>query len=117
MEAIQVYHNPRCSKSRMALEYLHSKSINFETILYLENKLTENELKEILKKLNIAPFKLLRKGEEIFKSEIKNKTISDNQMIKMMIKHPNLIERPILILGNKAVIARPTKLIETILFQ
>jgi arsenate reductase (glutaredoxin) len=117
MEAIQVYHNPRCSKSRMALEYLHSKSINFESVLYLENKLTENELKGILKKLNISPLELLRKGEETYKNEIKNKSLSDNELIKMMIKHPNLIERPIVIKGNKAVIARPTELIETILFQ
>lgn len=115
MNSIQVYHNPRCSKSRMALEYLRSKSIIFETVLYLENKLSESELKGILKKLNIAPLELLRKGEEFYKTEIKNKSLSDDELIKMMIKHPNLIERPIVIQGNNAIIARPAELIDTIL--
>jgi len=115
MNSIQVFHNPRCSKSRMALEYLHSKSISFETVLYLENKLTENELKGILKKLNISPSELLRKSEEIYKTEIRNKNLSDDELVKMMIKHPNLIERPIVIQGNNAVVARPAELIETIL--
>lgn len=115
MEAIQVYHNPRCSKSKMALEYLRLKSIKFETVLYLENKPTENELKGILKKLNISPKELIRKVEEIYKTEIKNKNLSDDVLIKMMIKHPNLIERPIVIQGNNAVIARPAELIDTIL--
>jgi arsenate reductase (glutaredoxin) len=115
MDSIQVYHNPRCSKSRMALEYLRSKSIKFETVLYLEKKLSESELKSILNKLNISPLELLRKGEEIYKTEIKNKSLSDDELIKMMIKHPNLIERPIVIIGNKAVIARPAELMNTIL--
>jgi arsenate reductase (glutaredoxin) len=115
MDSIQVYHNPRCSKSRMALEYLRSKSIKFESVLYLENKLSESELKSILNKLNISPLELLRKGEEIYKTEIKNKSLSDDELIKMMIKHPNLIERPIVIQGNNAIIARPAELMNTIL--
>ena len=115
MDSIQVYHNPRCSKSRMAINYLKAKSIEFETVLYLEKKLTINDLESILRKLNLSATDLLRKGEEVYKVEIKGKNLSDAEIIQLMIKHPNLIERPIIIKGNKAVIGRPTELIDRIL--
>lgn len=115
MKSIQVYHNPRCSKSRMAINYLQDKSIEFDTVLYLEKKLTINDIESILKKLNLSASELLRKGEEVYKVEIKGKNISDAEIIQLMIKYPNLIERPIIINGNKAVIGRPTELIDKIL--
>jgi arsenate reductase len=99
----------------MAINYLQAKSIEFETVLYLEKKLTINDLESILRKLNLSASELLRKGEEVYKVEIKGKNISDAEIIQLMIKHPNLIERPIIINGNKAVIGRPTELIDKIL--
>ncbi len=114
-DTIKVYHNPRCSKSRMAVNYLNSKSIAFETVLYLDTKLSVTTIKDILNKLNCAPLDLMRKGEAIYKSVVKDKNLSESQLIDMLIKYPNLIERPIIIKGKRALIARPTELIDSIL--
>lgn len=115
MENIQVYHNPRCSKSRMAIDYLKAKSIEFDIVLYLEQKPSASELKSVLNKLKLAPSELLRKGEDVYKTQVKNKDLTDDELIQLMINYPNLIERPIIINGDKAIIARPTELIQKII--
>ena len=102
-----MYHNPRCRKSRETLALLESKGKNPEIILYLESPPTTKELKEVLKKLNIKPEQLLRKGEAIYKDKFKGKTLSDAEWIKAMVENPKLIERPIVINGGKAAIGRP----------
>ncbi|WP_298555553.1 arsenate reductase (glutaredoxin) [uncultured Algibacter sp.] len=108
---IKIYHNNRCSKSRCGLEILEKSGKNFEVVKYLDNTLSVKELKDIIKLLGINPIKLVRKNEAIWKENYKNKDLSDTEIIKAMVENPKLIERPIIINGNKAVIGRPPELI------
>lgn len=108
---ITIYHNPRCRKSREGLALLEESGKTFEVIKYLDDSVSEEELKTIIVKLGIKPIDLVRKNEAIWKSEFKDKELSDEQIIKVMAKHPKLIERPIVINGNKAVVGRPKELI------
>ena len=112
---IRIYHNPRCSKSRQGLSLLESSGKEFEIIKYLDEIPTKQELKGILKKLNLSPIDLVRKQEKIWSANYKGKELSDSEIIKAMLENPRLIERPIVINGNKAVIGRPTEKIETII--
>ena len=108
MQNLFIYHNPKCSKSRETLEILKSLSMHPQVILYLEKKLTSDELKSLLKKLNINPRKLLRTSEKEFNEKnLGKKNLSDNEIIKIMLNCPKLIQRPIVVFGSKAVIARP----------
>ncbi|MFV9550969.1 arsenate reductase (glutaredoxin) [Algibacter sp. PT7-4] len=108
---IKIYHNNRCSKSRCGLEILEKSGKNFEIIKYLENNPSTKTLTDIIKLLNIKPVELVRKNEAVWKENFKNKTLSDSDIIAAMAKYPKLIERPIVINGNKAVIGRPPELI------
>lgn len=112
---IEVYHNPRCTKSRQAIKYLEEKGIEFKPILYLKEGLNQDELEEVVNKLNYKPIDLIRKNEAIWKSEFKAKQLTDEQIIMAMIEHPKLMERPIIINGSKAIVARPTEKIEEVL--
>ncbi len=111
-EKIQVYHNPRCSKSRCAIGYLEEEGKDFEVIEYLKETPTKEELKSLLTKLEISAEELIRKGEPDFKENFKGKLLTDNQWVDAMVQFPKLIERPIIVLGNKAVIARPMERIQ-----
>ncbi len=104
---IKIYHNPRCSKSRDSLNLLTEKGLDFETIEYLKNPLTQSELAELLVKLAIPAKDLIRKGEKDFKEHFKGKELTEEQWIEAMIQYPKLMERPIVVKGNKAVIGRP----------
>ena len=104
---IQVYHNPRCTKSRECLAFLEETGKEYEIEKYLENIPTYEELKGIIEKLNIKPIELVRRKEKIWTENFKDKILSDEEIIQAMISNPTLIERPIVINGNKAVIARP----------
>ena len=112
---ITIYHNPRCSKSRQALALLESSGKDFKIITYLVDQLTKDDLKTIISKLDIKPLNLIRKNEAIWKSDYKGKTLSDAEVIEAMVLNPKLIERPIVINGNKAVIGRPTEVISDII--
>lgn len=115
MQDIQIWHNPKCSKSRCALELLEIKGIKANIVKYLENNPTKEQLKDVLLKLNIPAKELLRTSEDIYK-ELNLKEIDDEEkLIDIMIAHPILIERPIIIRGNKAVIARPIENLEELL--
>lgn len=104
---MQIYHNPRCSKSRETLSMLKKQGIEPEIVLYLDNPPSKKELKEILSKLGISAEQLVRKTEAIFKEEYKGKTLTEAQWIKAMTEHPKLIQRPIVIKGKRAMIGRP----------
>jgi arsenate reductase len=112
---IKIYHNNRCSKSRLGLEILEKSGKDFEIVKYLENIPSKKELTDIIKLLNINPVDLVRKNEAIWKSDFKGKDLSDAEIISAMLENPKLIERPIIINGNKAVIGRPAeKILEII---
>lgn len=104
---MKIYHNPRCSKSRDSFNLLTDKGLNFETVEYLKTPLTREELKDILAKLNIPAKDLIRKGENDFKDNFMGKELSEDQWIDAMLTYPKLIERPIIVKGDKAVIGRP----------
>jgi arsenate reductase len=106
---IQIYHNPRCTKSRQGLAALEASGEPFEIINYLVNIPAKKDLKKILGQLNIPAEKLVRKNEAIWKENYRGKTLSEAEILEAMIEHPKLIERPIVIKGNKAVIGRPTE--------
>ena len=101
------YHNPRCSKSREALALLQQRGIEPRIVEYLKTPLTQTELREVIKKLGIKPEGLLRKGENVFMEKFSDRTLSDEEWIVMMVDNPVLIERPIVIHRNRAVIGRP----------
>ena len=105
---IIIYHNPKCSKSRKALEIIKSKNIEPTIILYLVNKLSKNEIKNLLSKLGLSIRDILRTEEDEYKkNNLKNKNLSDDKLIELLIKFPKLLQRPIVIKNNKAVIGRP----------
>ncbi len=112
---IQIYHNARCTKSRECLAFLEKSGQDYEVVKYLENNPTFEELKIILKKIGIKPLELVRKKEEIWIENFKNKEMTDVEIIQAMISNPILIERPIVINGDKAVIARPAERAATII--
>ena len=112
---VTIYHNPRCSKSREGVCFLEEKKIEFETVKYLDQSITKTELKSILKKLNYAPIQLVRTKEKIWIKKYKNIELSDDKIIDAMLENPNLIERPIIVKGDKAVVARTTEKIMEIL--
>ncbi len=112
---LKIYHNPRCAKSREGLLLLEKSGKEFEIIKYLENVPSKEELKQIISLLGISPDQLLRKNEAIWKEKYKGRTLSDEEIIEAMIAHPSLIERPIVINGNKAAIGRPSSNISQIL--
>ena len=112
---IKIYHNNRCSKSRMGLKLLEESGKNFEIINYLEHIPSKETLKNIINLLKIKPIELVRKNEVIWKEQYKGKDLSANEIIDAMIANPKLIERPIVINGTKAVIGRPTDKISEII--
>ncbi|ADG93590.1 arsenate reductase [Arcobacter nitrofigilis DSM 7299] len=107
MEEITIWHNPRCSKSRDALNHLQEKKIALGVIKYLDAKLTKEDMKEVLQMLNMSARELMRTKEDIYK-ELNLKDENDEEkLIEAMINNPKLIERPIIIKDGRAVIARP----------
>jgi len=112
---IQIYHNPRCSKSRQGLAILEESKQEFTIIKYLDENLNESELSEIISLLQISPIDLVRKNEKIWKEQYKGKDLKDSEIITAMVENPKLIERPIVVNGKKAVIGRPPEDILTVL--
>ena len=112
---MKYYHNPRCSKSRIGLQLLQDRNIDVEVVEYLKDVPTINELQELIKLMRISPENLLRKGEQAYKDNLKGKNLSDQEILEAMVRFPKLIERPIFISSNKAVIGRPPEKVLTIL--
>jgi len=103
-----IYHNPKCSKSRKALEIIKNKNIEPTIILYLVNKLTKTEVKNLLSKLGLSIRDILRTEEDEYKNNnLKNENLTDNKLVDFLIKFPKLLQRPIVVKNNKAVVGRP----------
>ena len=109
-----IYHNPRCTKSRDGLNQLEQIGKPFTIRKYLDEPFTKEELKDVIKKLGIKPLELIRTKEKIWIDTYKGKKLNDNDIIDAMLLHPKLIERPIVVNGEKAVVARPTEMINKI---
>ncbi len=110
-DVIKIMHNNRCSKSRCALDFLEKKKIDIEIVEYLKTPLTEKEIRSLLKMLGLKAPDIVRKGEDLFKQKFKNKKLTEAEWIKILAKNPVLIERPIIIKGNKAIVGRPPELV------
>jgi len=107
-KGIIIYHNPKCSKSRKGLEIIKSKNIEPTVILYLINKLSKTEVENLLSKLGLSIRDILRTGEAEYKNNnLKNENLSDHELMDFLIKFPKLLQRPIMIKNNKAIIGRP----------
>ncbi|WP_249677072.1 arsenate reductase (glutaredoxin) [Pseudomonas abieticivorans] len=116
MTDLTLYHNPRCSKSRGALELLEARGLSPTIVRYLDTPPSAATLKDLLAKLGIGARQLLRTGEDEYKSlALANPDLTDEQLIEAMAAHPKLIERPILIAGSQAVIGRPPEKVLEIL--
>lgn len=108
MTDLTLYHNPRCSKSRGALELLEARGLTPNVVRYLETPLNAAQIKALLGKLGISARQLLRTGEDEYKMlQLANTNLSEAQLIAAIAEHPKLMERPILEVGDKAVIGRP----------
>jgi arsenate reductase len=113
---VAIYHNPRCSKSRQALELLRQRGIEPEIVEYLKTPPDKAELKRILKLLGLAPRALMRKGEAVYKEKrLDDPKLSDDQLIAAMVADPVLIERPIVLAKGKAALGRPPEKVLDIL--
>jgi arsenate reductase (glutaredoxin) len=111
-----IFHNAKCQKSRKGLQYIKDKKIEPEIIEYLKDKpFTDKSLKEIIKKLGVKPFEIVRTQESDFKKKYKGKNLSDDQWIKVLIENPKLIRRPIIVKGDKAVLGDIVEHIDTLL--
>ncbi|MEZ4917121.1 MAG: ArsC/Spx/MgsR family protein [Chitinophagales bacterium] len=104
---VKILHNNRCSKSRKAVVALEENNIDFEIVNYLDGVLNENDIKSLLKKLGKSAEEIVRKSEDLYKENYKNKSISENEWIKILQQNPKLIERPILYTETTAVVGRP----------
>jgi len=106
-ESFTIYHNPRCGKSRDTLAILEAKKAAPEIVEYLKTPPTKEQLRGILKKLAMKPEQIVRKGEDVYKQKFAGKSLTDEQWIDALAKNPILIERPIVVKGDRAVIGRP----------
>ena len=104
---VVIYHNARCSKSRSACEIVAGRGIDARIVEYLKTPPGKDELRELLKKLGMKPSELVRRGEEVFKENYAGKSLDEEQWLDALVAHPVLIERPIVVRGDRAVIGRP----------
>jgi len=104
---MEIYHNTRCSKSRCTLDIITEKGQDVTVVEYLKTPLTFSDIQGLLKKLNMSAKDLIRKGEADFKENFKGKDLSEDEWINAMVNYPKLIERPIVVKGDKAIIGRP----------
>ena len=112
---MKIYHNPRCAKSRAGLKYLENKTSNFEIVKYLEKGISAKELGELVAKSGKKPFDFVRTQEQVYKDEFKGKILSDEEWIKVLVENPKLLQRPIVVNGDKAVLGNPPENIDSIL--
>ena len=104
---MKIYHNPRCSKSRCALDWLQKSNFQYDIVDYMKNPISVIELTHLLKQLNMRPLELMRKNELEFKEFIQGKNLSDEEIVQFMARFPKLIERPIVVWDSHAIVARP----------
>ena len=110
MAKLIVYLKPTCTTSRKVVKTLTEKGVEFEAVDYYKTPFTKTLLNELINKMKMKPSELLRKKEKAYKDlDLKNKTYSENQLLSIMLKNPDLIERPIVVKGMKVMLARPAE--------
>ena len=115
-EKIKVYQKPTCSTCRKTLAHLKECGVEFEAVNYYEVPLTETELRKLVDQLGIPPRELLRKGEAIYRElDLGKREVSDDELIRLMVEHPDLMQRPIVVRGERAVLARPVENLDQLL--
>ncbi|MEK9604447.1 MAG: arsenate reductase (glutaredoxin) [Flavobacteriaceae bacterium] len=102
-----IYHNPRCRKSREALQYLEEKKVEIEVVKYLDLPIDQKTLEEVLTKIGLKPSEIVRKNEPLWKKQYATQKLTEDQILALLIEHPKLIERPIVTTSNSGVMARP----------
>ncbi len=112
---MKIYHNPRCRKSREALNIIQNHGIEPEVVLYLETPPSRKEIKDVLEKLNMSPIDLVRKEEKLYKESYRDKEYSDEEWIRILADNPKLIQRPVVVKGKKAIIGRPPESVHVLL--
>lgn len=114
-QKIKIYFNPKCYKCRQTLEIIEEKGCTVKIVEYLKDTPTGKELKEILQKLGLKAEQIIRKKEVLFKENFKGKTFSEEEWLKILVQNPVLIERPIVISGDKAILGRPPENVLTLI--
>ncbi len=114
-KAFTIYHNPRCGKSRAALGILTGHGIEPTIVEYLKTPLDRDQLRALLKKLGLKPEQIVRKGEEVYKQAYASKAMTDDDWLDALVAHPILMERPIVVKGNRAVVGRPPEKVTELL--
>jgi arsenate reductase (glutaredoxin) len=115
-ERITVYQKPTCTKCRSTLKILRERGAEFDSVNYYETPLTANQLRDLIKKLGISPRELLRKDEQVYRDlGLARRNVSDDELIDLMTANPDLIQRPIVVRGDKAVLGRPPETVEELL--
>ena len=112
---MKIYHNPRCAKSRETLNLIKESGQSVDVIEYLKTPPTEDDLEEVLTKFNLPVEYLIRTGEEIYKTEFKGKELSDGEWIKALVENPKMLERPIVVKDDVAIIGRPPENVNKLL--
>lgn len=116
MADITIYHKPTCTTCRQAVQLLKDSGTPFTAVNYYEQTFTKDQLKRILKKAGLVPKDVLRTKEDIYKElELAKKDLSDDALLDLMVKHPDLIQRPLVVKEEKAVLARPAETVKTLL--
>ena len=115
-DEISVYQKPTCSKCRATLSLLNERGVQFQAINYYETPLTSSQLRELIAKLGVSPRDILRKDEQIYRElELGKRGVPDEELIALMVEHPDLIQRPIVVRGDEAVLGRPVENVEKLL--
>jgi arsenate reductase len=114
---VTIYHNPRCRKSRETLKLIEASGAPFQIVEYLRQPLSATELKSLVSRLGIGASALVRKNESIWKEHYRGKELSEAEILKAMETHPKLMERPVVVLGDRAVLGRPPENVLELLKQ
>ena len=107
MTMIKIYHNPRCSKSRSVVQILEEKGVAYEVVRYMDEPLSEEEFLELLDLLDMEAPELLRTDEKLWRENFRELELNEDELVMLMLEHPQLMQRPIVVNGSKAVVARP----------
>jgi arsenate reductase (glutaredoxin) len=112
---LKIYHHPGCAKSRAGLDYLKAHNYEFEIIYYMDDHLNAEDIRRILMKLNMKPLQIVRTQEELYRHELKGRSFTDEEWIRIIAEYPKLLQRPVVEGKYRAVIAMPPERIEKII--